>query len=67
MKQEMEIILGAAIILAMIAVYFMPAYIGFRKRNGGAILFLNLFFGWTVVGWIAAFIWACVSTREAKC
>ena len=28
------------------------------KRNSAAIGALNLFLGWTVIGWIAALIWA---------
>jgi len=30
-----------------------------------SIFLLNFFLGWTVVGWIAAFIWACASDRPA--
>ena len=41
-----------------VALYFLPSIIGHNKRNFGAIFVLNLFLGWTVIGWIVALIWA---------
>jgi hypothetical protein len=40
--------------------YFIPFFVamGCKHRYGAAIGFLNLFFGWTVLGWLAAMIWA---------
>jgi hypothetical protein len=38
--------------------YFIPAIVGRKKRHAIAIFWLNFFLGWTVVGWIAALIWA---------
>jgi hypothetical protein len=31
-----------------------------------AIFFLNLFLGWTFLGWVAAFVWACTSNTKAN-
>jgi hypothetical protein len=38
--------------------YFLPSIIGHQKRSFGGIFVLNLLLGWTVIGWIAALIWA---------
>lgn len=40
--------------------YFLPAIIAHRADhpNAPAITVLNLFGGWTVIGWIAAIVWA---------
>ena len=40
--------------------YFLPAIIGFArgKRDAVSILVLNLFLGWTAIGWVIALIWA---------
>lgn len=38
--------------------YFIPAIVGRKKRNSSAIFWLDFFLGWTVVGWVAALIWA---------
>ena len=45
---------------AFIGLYFLPsifAYSG-KKKNKSAILTLNLFLGWTVLGWVVALIWS---------
>ena len=44
-----------------VVMYFLPAIIGHHKRDSAGILLLNLLLGWTVIGWVLAFIWACVS------
>ena len=43
-----------------LAVYFIPSLIAFRKKhiNKVGILLLNIFLGWTLVGWVAALIWS---------
>ena len=49
----------AIIIIILLAVYFIPTMAGAKKRNAGAIFVLNLFLGWTLVGWVVALVWAC--------
>ena len=40
--------------------YFLPVVLacGNGKANSGAIFILNLFLGWTFVGWVVALVWA---------
>ena len=40
--------------------YFLPAIIAFArsKRDTVAILMLNFFLGWTMIGWVVALVWA---------
>ena len=45
-------------------VYFLPAFIGRNKRNATAISVLNLFLGWTLVGWVVALVWALTKDPE---
>ena len=42
-------------------VYFLPSIIGHNKRSFAGIFLLNFFLGWTVIGWVAALIWACTA------
>jgi T4 superinfection immunity protein len=44
----------------LIALYFLPTIIasGRHLYERGAIAMVNLFLGWTFLGWIAALIWA---------
>ena len=42
------------------ALYFFPTIVAFvkKKANKSAILVLNIFLGWTLVGWVVALVWA---------
>lgn len=58
------------LIVALIAIfsllfYFLPAIVGRRKRNAGAIFLLNLLLGWTMIGWIVALVWAACKDPES--
>jgi Superinfection immunity protein len=44
--------------------YFLPSIIGHEKRSFTAIFLVNLFLGWTFVGWIVALVWACADDRR---
>lgn len=45
-------------------IYFYPALVAivFGHRNSAAILLLNLLLGWTVIGWIIAFVWSATKS-----
>jgi hypothetical protein len=47
--------------------YFIPTLIAYCRQhhNAGMIFFLNLIFGWTVIGWVIALFWACSQVRGA--
>lgn len=49
------------LVFLAVLLYFLPAIIAHNKRDFTAILLVNLFFGWTVIGWIVALIWACAA------
>ena len=53
-------LLFAVIITLLSLFYFLPFAIAFnRKRaNTGAIFALNLFLGWSLIGWEIALVWA---------
>ncbi len=40
--------------------YFLPTLIALArsKRDTTAILLLNFFLGWTMIGWVVALVWA---------
>jgi len=50
-----------AILIAVLSLgYFLPTAvaIGKRRTNTMAIFVLNLFLGWTLVGWVIALVWS---------
>ena len=45
--------------------YFIPLWVawGRHHHNTAAIFVLNLFLGWTLLGWVGALVWACTTVR----
>ncbi len=48
-------------LLFLALLYFLPAIIGRDKADATGIFLLNLFLGWTFLGWVIALFWACSS------
>jgi hypothetical protein len=50
------------VLLVFVVPYFIPTIIAAtrHKQNTGAIFALNLFLGWTVIGWVVSLVWALV-------
>lgn len=59
---EMEFI---SFMMVMIVIYFVPSLVAELRHhhNAMAILVANIFFGWTVIGWIICLIWAVTAVR----
>ena len=60
-----DILFGIIVILA----YFFPSLVAAVRdhRNGAAISVLNLFLGWTFIGWVVALVWSLTTPPpEAK-
>ena len=60
--------IGITVIILSLIIYFLPSIIAiFRsKSNTAAIVVLNLFLGWTFIGWLVALIWAVSKDREQQ-
>jgi ABC-type sugar transport system permease subunit len=54
------VVIGIVVIATLLALYFIPTLVamGRRKRNTAAIFALNLFLGWTLLGWVLALVWS---------
>lgn len=50
-------------VIFSILLYFLPTLIARDKADVMAIFLVNLLFGWTVIGWFVALIWACAAER----
>jgi hypothetical protein len=57
---------GLILLLLGLALYFLPFLIALNRKhhNTGAIFVVNLFLGWTFLGWIWALTWACSYTSR---
>jgi hypothetical protein len=51
---------GGGIALFLLAVYFLPWIVAnhLRHHNQTALFCLNVFLGWTLIGWVIALVWA---------
>jgi len=51
--------------VAAILIYWIPSAVALYRKvpNRGSIIVVNLFFGWTVVGWIVAL---AMAVRDRK-
>ncbi len=45
---------GLIILGLVLLVYFIPTMIASNRKNIATILVINLFLGWTFIGWVVA-------------
>ena len=55
-------------LIMAVLLYFLPTIVALSRGHlsGLAIFLLDLFLGWTLIGWIIAFIWSCTGNTEAN-
>jgi hypothetical protein len=53
------------LIFVFLLFYFLPTIVALsRKRhNTGAIFVLNIFLGWSLIGWVISLVWAVSSDQ----
>lgn len=58
--------LGFPLFIIGLGVYFIPTIVGAARRTRSlvGIVLLNIFLGWTFVGWIGALVWSLVGARN---
>ena len=56
---------GLIVIILCLVFWFLPVIIAANRnhRNTTAIFILDLFLGWTIIGWIIALIWSVKNDR----
>jgi Superinfection immunity protein len=54
------------LMLVGLLIYFLPTVVAYCRRHhqAPAILVLNTLLGWTLIGWVAACVWAATAIRE---
>jgi hypothetical protein len=55
-------------LMIIVVIYFIPAFVAALRRHNdeNAIAVLNIFLGWTVIGWVAALVWASNGNVKEK-
>ena len=58
---------GGTFLVLIIAglIYFIPALnaVSRKHNSGAAITAANLFFGWTIIGWLLCLVWSYSGNR----
>lgn len=56
---------GLIVVALVVTFYFIPTVIAWQKDHDSliTIFFVNLLFGWTILGWLAAVIWAAMQSK----
>jgi hypothetical protein len=61
---------GGSTVLAifLVVMYFLPIFVAYGrgKVNGGGVVIVNVFLGWTVLGWIVALAMAASGTTKKQ-
>jgi Superinfection immunity protein len=62
---DSKMLLVIIVVVLAFCLHFLPTIIAFRRNhhNRVAIFLVNLFLGWTVLGWVAALVWSATSTQ----
>lgn len=55
------------LVLAAIGIYFLPAIVASYRdhHQANAIAILNLFLGWTFIGWVIALVWSATAVVKS--
>jgi hypothetical protein len=60
MNQALTVAFGVIVLL----IYFLPSIAGRKHPHAGGIFVINLFLGWTFLGWVGALAWAMSGTKR---
>jgi len=62
MQMQNFSVLELVLVVLICTFYFLPTLIAFlrRHKNKLAVFLLNLFLGWTVLGWVASLVWSVI-------
>ncbi|WP_186580226.1 superinfection immunity protein [Aquibacillus kalidii] len=57
----MEAVLGILPLLLLGLIHFIPTIVAIQRKKGNrvSIIAINVFFGWTLIGWLIALYLAC--------
>jgi hypothetical protein len=60
---------GAAVLgVLVLIIYFLPTVVAVARKvtNQGSVAVINIFLGWTLIGWVAALAMACRTSTTTQ-
>lgn len=61
---DSDMLPGIIILAIGFFIYFIPTWVALGTRYAGSIFIINLFLGWTFLGWVGALAWAVGSPKN---
>jgi hypothetical protein len=61
-------VIHSSAFLVVLALYFLPSIVALARRitHQGSVVVINVFLGWTFVGWVVALAMACRTNRVVR-
>jgi hypothetical protein len=61
-------VIHSSAFLIVLVLYFLPSIVAVARKvtNQGSVIVINLFLGWTFVGWVIALAMACRTSRVLR-
>lgn len=61
-------IMTAIMVIVGIIIYLIPTFVAYKRKHTYkvAIILLNIFLGWTFIGWVGTLIWAFIDNNTSK-
>ena len=55
-------------VIISILIYFIPTIVAIRREHlqKTAIILINIFLGWSFIGWVVALVWACMNPNTSN-
>ena len=60
-----DVLEGSILLIVVFLLYFLPAVIARQKPNASSVFVINLFLGWTLIGWVVALAMAVSEPKPA--
>jgi Superinfection immunity protein len=62
----LDLLVSCAAVLFVLSLYLLPTFIASRRRHRNmiSIALVNIFLGWSGLGWFAALLWSCTADVE---
>jgi hypothetical protein len=61
-------VIHSSALLIVLVLYFLPSIVAVARKvtNQGSVIVINLFLGWTFVGWVIALAMVCRTSRVLR-
>ncbi len=61
-------VIHSSVLLVVLALYFLPSIVAVARKitHQGSVVVINVFLGWTFVGWVVALAMACRTNRVVR-